>query len=233
MVLWGTIVNALAIVGGSLLGLVLPRMNDQLKRTVLQGVGIALIVLGLTMAVKTNHYIWLVVSLVLGGVLGEVLQLERRLDEAGQWLERRIPARGENSVGKAFVTATLVYCVGAMAILGSIDSGVSHNHDVLYTKALLDGFISIIFVSTLGIGVIFSAIAVLLYQGTIALTATVIASMFSTAAIQAITVEVSAVGGILIIGIGINLLEIKKIHVGNLLPSVVVMGLIMGILQWI
>lgn len=231
MVLWGTIVNAAAIIAGSLIGLFLPRMSEQLKRTVIQGMGIALAVLGVMMAIKTTEYLWMVVSLVIGGVLGEWLAIEKRLERAGQWLEGRMPVKGDLSIGKAFVTATLVFGIGAMAILGSIDSGIRHNHDVLYTKALLDGFFSILFVSTLGIGVIFSSIPILLYQGSIALGATVIASLFTTTAIEAMSVEVSAVGGVLIIGIGINLLEIKKIHVGNLLPAVLVMGVIMAFLQ--
>lgn len=228
MVLWGTIVNAAAIIAGSLIGVFLPRMSEQLKRTVVQGMGIALAVLGVMMAIKTTQYLWMVVSLVIGGVIGEWLGIERRLEQAGQWLERRMPGKGELSIGKAFVTATLVFCVGAMAILGSIDSGLRHNHDILYTKALLDGFFSILFVSTLGIGVMLSSIPILLYQGSIALGATVMTSLFTTEMIETISVEVSAVGGILIIGIGINLLEIKKIHVGNLLPSVLVMAVIMA-----
>jgi uncharacterized membrane protein YqgA involved in biofilm formation len=228
MVLWGSIVNAIAIVIGSVVGLCIPRMSDRFQRTVVQGMGIALCVLGIMMAMKTSHYLWMVVSLVIGGLLGEWLQIERRFEQAGAWLERHVPARTGVSVGKAFVTASLVYCVGAMAILGSIDSGVRLNHDVLYTKSLMDGFLSVVFASTLGLGVAFSALPVLLYQGGIALAATGVASLLSPETIELLTVEVSAVGGILIIGIGINLLEIKKINVANLLPAVAVMGIVMG-----
>jgi uncharacterized membrane protein YqgA involved in biofilm formation len=227
MVLWGSIVNAIAIMVGSVIGLLIPRMSDRYQRTVIQGMGLALCVLGVMMAMKTEHYLWMVVSLVIGGLLGEWLQIERRFEQAGAWLEQKVPARSGVSVGKAFVTASLVFCIGAMAILGSIDSGVRLNHDVLYTKSLMDGFLSIVFASTLGFGVAFSAVPVLLYQGAVALAATGVAIMLSPEAIQLLTAEVSAVGGVLIIGIGITLLEIKKINVANLLPAVAVMGILM------
>ncbi|HZG56223.1 DUF554 domain-containing protein [Paenibacillus sp.] len=231
MVLLGSFVNAAAIVGGAVLGVLLPSMNERFQRTVVQGMAIALCVLGLSMAMKTTHYVWMVVSLVAGGAIGEWLQIERRFEQVGAWLERRVPTRpGASPVGKAFVTASLVYCVGAMAILGSIDSGVRHDHDVLYAKSIMDGFLSIAFASTLGIGVLFSAVPVLLYQGAIALGAAGFAGQFAPAAIEAVTAEVSAVGGVLIVGIGINLLELQRIRVANLLPAVVVMGAAMSAL---
>jgi uncharacterized membrane protein YqgA involved in biofilm formation len=118
-----------------------------------------------------------------------------------------------------------------MAILGSIDSGIRHDHQILYAKSLMDGFLSIIFASALGLGVAFSAVPVFVYQGAIALGAAVLASLFSTETISMITREVSAVGGVLIIGVGINLLDLKKIHVANMLPAVVVMAVIMAVLN--
>ncbi|MDF2717352.1 MAG: rane protein, partial [Paenibacillus sp.] len=231
MVLWGAFVNAVAIVAGSFAGLFLPRLRDDLRRTVTQGIGLALCVLGLMMAMKTEQYLALVISLVLGGIAGELIRLEDRLERLGDWLERKVSAKGDGKVGKAFVTATLVYCIGAMAILGSIDSGIRHDHQILYAKSLMDGFLSIIFASALGLGVAFSAVPVFVYQGAIALGAAVLASLFSTETISMITREVSAVGGVLIIGVGINLLDLKKIHVANMLPAVVVMAVIMAVLN--
>jgi len=225
MVLLGSIVNAAAIVAGGLIGALLPSLNERVQKTVVQGMAIALCVLGVSMAMKTTLYAWMVMSLVVGGAIGEWLGIERRFEQLGAWLERRMPARaGASPVGKAFVTASLVFCIGAMAILGSIDSGVRLNHDVLFAKSIMDGFLSIVFASTLGIGVLFSAAPVLLYQGGIALAAMLFAGWFAPEAIQAVTAEVAAVGGVLIVGIGINLLEIVKIRVANLLPAVVVMG---------
>jgi uncharacterized membrane protein YqgA involved in biofilm formation len=225
MVLLGSIVNAAAIVAGALIGALLPSLNERVQKTVVQGMAIALCVLGVSMAMKTTMYVWMVMSLVVGGALGEWLGIERRFEQLGAWLERRMPARaGASPVGKAFVTASLVFCIGAMAILGSIDSGVRLNHDVLFAKSIMDGFLSIVFASTLGIGVLFSAAPVLLYQGGIALAAMLFAGWFAPEAIEAVTAEVAAVGGVLIVGIGINLLELAKIRVANLLPAVVVMG---------
>jgi uncharacterized membrane protein YqgA involved in biofilm formation len=233
MVLWGALINAVAIVAGSVAGLFLPRLRDDLRSTVTQGMGLALCVLGLMMAMKTDQYLAMVISLVLGGIAGELARLEARLERLGDWLERKVSAQGEGKVGKAFVTATLVYCIGAMAILGSIDSGIRHDHQILYAKSLMDGFLSVIFASALGLGVAFSAVPVFVYQGAIALGAALLASMISTETISVITREVSSVGGVLIIGVGINLLDLKKIRVANMLPSVAVMAIIMAVLTTI
>ncbi|RKN75996.1 DUF554 domain-containing protein [Paenibacillus ginsengarvi] len=231
MVLWGAIVNAAAIAAGTFAGLLLPRLHANLRTIATQGMGLALCVLGLTMALKSEQYLAMVVSLVIGGIAGELLRLEGRLERLGEWLESKVAVRGEGKVGKAFVTATLVYCIGAMAILGSIDSGIRHDHTILYAKSLMDGFLSILFASALGVGVAFSAIPVLVYQGAIALLAALLASLFSAEAIAQMTQEISAVGGVLIIGVGINLLEIKKIGVAAMLPSVVIMAAIMAVMR--
>ncbi|TMV51579.1 DUF554 domain-containing protein [Paenibacillus mesophilus] len=230
MVLWGAFVNAVAIVAGSFAALFIPRLHDDLRRTVTQGIGLALCVLGLMMAMKTEQYLALVISLVLGGITGELVRLEYRLERLGHWLESKVSAKEEGKIGKAFVTATLVYCIGAMAILGSIDSGIRHDHQILYAKSLMDGFLSIVFASALGLGVAFSAVPVFVYQGAIALCAALLASQFSTETISILTREVSAVGGVLIIGVGINLLDLKKIHVANMLPAVVVMAVIVAVM---
>jgi uncharacterized membrane protein YqgA involved in biofilm formation len=233
MALWGTIVNAAAIVIGGLLGILMPGIPDNVKRTVMQGLGLAVAVLGLSMALKTDNLLIMIVSLVAGGLLGEWIQVEKRLEQIGSWLERKSGALsrlgGPGRISEGFVTSTLVYCVGAMAILGSIDSGLRHNHMILYTKSLLDGFSSIIFASTLGVGVLFSSVPVFLYQGCIAIGASVITLLVGDDMLNAMIKEVSAVGGVLIIGIGLNVLEIKRIHVGNLLPSLLVAALLVPV----
>jgi uncharacterized membrane protein YqgA involved in biofilm formation len=227
MALWGTIINALAIIIGSLIGVLLPRISEGYRTTVMQGLGLAIIVLGITMALKTGNFLILIISLVLGGILGELLRVEYRLLQLGAWLEKLVirgkqPNPNSLNIAEGFVTTTLVYCIGAMAILGALDSGLRDNHNILYTKSMLDGISSIIFASTLGIGVIFSAVPVFLYQGTIALTATLITLFISTSDLNLIIAEVTAVGGVLIIGIGLNVLRIIKINVANLLPSILV-----------
>jgi uncharacterized membrane protein YqgA involved in biofilm formation len=225
MVLWGTIINAVAIIIGGLIGSGLPRISQGIRNTVMQGLGLAIAVLGMTMAFKSANFLIVIISLVLGGIIGEWLQIELRLQQLGDWLERLVKGGAQSntnkgSIAEGFVTATLVYCIGAMAILGSIDSGLRHNHDILYTKSMLDGISALIFASTLGIGVIFSAVPVFIYQGLIALSATLITLLVSASDLTTAIANVTAVGGILIIGIGLNILEIKRIHVANLLPSI-------------
>jgi len=231
MVLWGTIVNTVAIIVGALLGSRLTRISDGVKNTIMQGIGIAVCILGIMMALKTEQFIIVLASLVIGGILGEWLHIDKGLDNIGKWLESRFGQKGNKNLATGFVTATLVYCIGAMTILGALDSGLRGNHDILYTKSILDGFTSIIFASTLGIGVIFSAIPVFFYQGLIALGATFITLFVSDQLLNAIIVEVTAVGGILIVGIGLNILEIKKINVANLLPSLFVAAFAVWILS--
>jgi uncharacterized membrane protein YqgA involved in biofilm formation len=234
--LWGTIVNALAIIAGGLLGILLPRISEGMRNTVMQGLGLAVTVLGMTMAFKSNNFLIVIISLVLGGILGEWLRIEFRLQQMGKWIEKQVgrgsvKTDGQSSIAEGFVTATLVYCIGAMAIIGSIDSGIRHDHGILFTKSMLDGFSSIIFASTLGIGVIFSAAPVLLYQGTIALAASFITLVISDASLKDIIVEVTAVGGVLIVGIGLNILLNKKINVANLLPSLLLAAISVPVIK--
>jgi uncharacterized membrane protein YqgA involved in biofilm formation len=222
MVLWGTIVNTIAIIVGVLIGRLIPKINEGVRTTVMQALALGVCVLGIMMAMKTANFIILLFSLVVGGVVGELLRIQHHLDWVGGRLEKVLGNKGNGNISTGFVTATLVYCVGAMAILGALDSGLRNNHDILYTKSMLDGFSAIIFSSTLGIGVLFAAVPVFLYQGIIALSSTYITHFINQAMLDAIIIEVTAVGGILILGIGLNILEIKKFQVANLLPAIVI-----------
>ncbi|NHN32368.1 DUF554 domain-containing protein [Paenibacillus agricola] len=302
MALWGTIINAVAILVGGSLGLMLHRMSPGIRNTVMQGMGLALAALGLSMTLKSSNFLLIVASLVIGGVLGELLRVERNLEALGQQLERGVniltrlgdkrsatvapvavastvaateaaagaivaeatasatviqaapaacvqeleveaplkeilTAKGKKQmpvrIAVGFVNTTLIYCVGAMAILGSLDGGLRGQHDILYTKAMLDGFSAIIFASTMGVGVLFSSIPVFIYQGIIALTASGIASFIDPVMLDEIIIQLTAVGGILIMGIGVNLLEIRKINVANLLPSLLVAALAVPFLDWL
>lgn len=221
-IFWGTIVNAIAIMVGGALGLKLPVLPKGIRTTVMQGMGLVLIILGMQMAIKTEQILLLVGSLVAGGMIGEWIGIEARLEQLGRALEKRFGRDGGTPFAAGFVPTTLIYCVGAMAILGSIDGGVRQDHAILYTKSMLDGFSAIIFASTLGVGVLFSAFPVFLYQGLIALCAALFASQLDPTQLAVTIREMSAVGGALIIGIGINILEIKTIRVGNLLPSIAI-----------
>ncbi|MDC7224537.1 MAG: DUF554 domain-containing protein [Spirochaetales bacterium] len=223
MVLVGTIVNSAAITGGTVVGLIFKKgLKENIKEITNQGLGLSVLFIGIstTLSGLLNEEakpILFIISLVLGGILGELLKIENRLESLGDRLKNRL-GEGHGPVSEAFVTATLIYCVGSMTILGSLQSGLEDNHNILYAKSILDGICSIILASSLGMGVIFSALAVLLYQGAL----TLAASFIGPYATEAIIREVGIVGGILIFGIGLNLLEIKRIRTGNFLPALLI-----------
>ncbi len=229
----GTLVNAAAIIVGSLLGRLMSGIPDTIRQTVMQGIGLAVILLGLKMSFETRNILLLIVSIVLGSIVGELMGIEKGLNQAGLWLEKKLGGSKQGSIATGFVTATLVYCIGAMAVLGAMDSGLRNNHDILYTKAMLDGFSAIIFTSTLGIGVLFSAVPVLFYQGLIALLSTQIYGLVSKEMLDAMLVEVTAVGGLMIIAIGINILELRKINVANMLPALLIAAVGVPFVDWL
>jgi len=217
--LLGTIVNFIAIILGGLAGVLFGKaFPDRLKSTVIQGIGLTVMIIGLQMALKTSNVLIVIASLVIGGIIGESINIEARLNDFGRYLEKKLSGKGEGQFTKAFVTTSLIYCVGAMAIVGSLEDGLNGNHSILFAKSALDGITAIIFSSSMGIGVLFSAVPVFLYQGSISLFAGLLQGLLS----DAVVVEMSAVGGLLIFGIGINLLGIKEIKVGNLLPGIFV-----------
>lgn len=230
MFLLGTVVNGLLIIIGTLIGKLLHRIPESMKTTVMYAIGLSVMVLGLQMGLKSENFLIVIISLVMGAVLGEWMQLEEKLNSLGLWLEKKIGSSGKGSISEGFVTATLIFVIGAMAIIGALDSGIRGDHDVLYTKAMIDGFTSIILTTTLGIGVIFSAIPVMLYQGLIALFATQIDRFIPQALMDQFIVEMTATGGIMIFAIGLNLTGMVKIKVANLLPGIIVTGIIVTVL---
>ncbi|MCP8966982.1 DUF554 domain-containing protein [Ectobacillus ponti] len=219
MALLGTIVNGIAIIAGSLLGLIFRNVSDKTKDTVLQGIGLSVIILGVGMGLKSQEFLIVIGSLAVGSALGEWWNLEEKLNELGAWIERRVGAKEKGGIARGFVTATLVYVIGAMAIIGALDSGLRHDHTVLYTKSMLDGISAIIFTSALGIGVAFSAVPVFIYQGLIALGAAFIQDVVPKELMNSIIVELTATGGVLITAIGLNMIKVTAIRVANMLPS--------------
>ena len=214
----GTIVNAVAIGMGTIIGLLLKKgISDNIKNTVMQGIGLAVLLVGGQMALQGTHILVVIVSLTVGGICGELLRIEYRLERIGLLIERRIGGNGGN-VANAFVTSSLIFCVGAMAVVGSIEDGLTGNAGTLYAKSMLDGVSSIFFASTMGVGVLFSGLSVLLYQGTITLLATSIKDILNPFVVSQLT----STGGLLIIGVAVNILNIKKISVGNLLPAILI-----------
>lgn len=232
MVLLGTLANGLGIVVGTLLGSLCRNIPESMKTTVMRAIGLAIAVLGIQMGMKSEQFLLVILSLVIGTVAGEALKLEEKLSSIGSWIESKVGS-GQGSVAEGFVTATLIFVVGAMAIIGALDSGIRGNHDVLYTKAVMDGFISLLLSTTLGIGVIFSAIAVVLYQGLIAVFAAQIDRIVPEALMDQLIIEMTATGGIMILAIGLNLIGITKVKVANLLPAIVVVILLVtGMYAW-
>lgn len=218
----GTIINVISIIIGSTIGLVLKHnLKDNYKNIMIQGVGLTTIVIGVTGAVggfldSNNKFLFLIIiiSLVLGGVLGTLLKIQVRLNNIGIYVERKFAQ--ENGFAKGFVTASLIFSVGAMAIMGAINDGMAGDISILAIKSILDGITSMILASTLGIGVLFSFVSVLVYQGLI----TAIAYFFKDFLPQVVINQMTIVGNILIIGIGLDLLEIKKINIADMLPGI-------------
>jgi uncharacterized membrane protein YqgA involved in biofilm formation len=231
MVLLGTIVNGICIVLGTLIGSFLTKIPEKVKHTVMQGIGLSVSLLGIQMGLKSEQFLIVIVSLVIGAVIGEYLDLDGKLERMGLWIERKVGKRAKGNIAKGFVTATLIFVIGALAVIGSLDSGLRQDHSVLYTKSLIDGFTSIILTTTLGIGVLFSAIPVMIYQGSIALFATQIERLVPTEVMNVFIIEMTSTGGLMILAIGLNMLEITKIRVANLLPSILIVAIIVTVIH--
>ncbi|NPV53012.1 MAG: DUF554 domain-containing protein [Firmicutes bacterium] len=216
----GTLINFGTVIAGTVIGMTLKgRMPARIGTIVMQGVGLFTLFLGFNMAQESKNLLVVLFSVVFGAMIGEALDIEARLDALGRQLERRFAGGdGGGNFTKAFVMASILFCVGPMTIVGAIEDGLRGNYQILLTKAIMDGFSSIAFSSTLGIGVGFSALVILVYQGAITLAAASARAFLSDPAIAAMT----GAGGLMIIGIGINLLELKKVRVGNMLPALVI-----------
>ncbi len=213
----GTIVNTVAIIIGGLAGLLFRGgIPEKYNETIMHAIGLAVILVGLTGALKVEKILVVIFSMALGTLIGELLRIEDRLEKLGKWLEDRFSSSGDGKISKAFVTTSLIYCVGSMAIIGSMESGISGNHQTLFAKSALDGIASIVFASTLGAGVLLSSISVFVYQGFI----TVAASFMKQFLTPEVVNQMSVTGGLLIMAIGFNLLEIIKIKIGNMLPAI-------------
>lgn len=212
------LVNAAAIIIGSIVGLLLGgRLKEKHTKTIVVGLGICTMVIGIIGAIETTNILIVIVCLVLGTIVGQLAKLEGRLDGAGQWLKTKVGKHGGSRFTEGFVTASLLFCVGSMAIMGSFDAGLRGDNSTIFAKSALDGIMAVTFSATMGLGVLFSSITVLLYQGALTLLAGVVEPLLSA---QAIT-EMSAVGGVMLIATGINIAGLSKerICVGNMLPA--------------
>ncbi len=228
----GTLINMVTVFIGGMLGLLVgSRLPDRVRQTVIAGLGLFTAAIGIQMFIKTENPIIVLGSLLLGGLVGEWWKIEDSLRSLGAYLERRFIRNPENVEGsrfiRGFLTASLVFCVGPMTILGSIQDGLTGDYSLLAIKSVLDGFAALAFASSLGIGVLFSIPVILIYQGGISL----LAAQAQALTTPAMMTEMTAVGGILLIGISISsLLEIKPIRVGNFLPALFIAPLIVALL---
>ena len=226
----GVLINVGAILLGGALGLLLGgRVPERLRRTVMQGLALCVLLIGAQGAIETENVLVSIVCMVAGGLIGEAVNLEGGLEKLGGFAERKLVHGGTGRFARGFVTASLLFCVGAMAVVGSLNAGLTGDNATLIAKAALDAVSAMFFAAAMGPGVLLSAAAVFVYQGAIALLAGVIAPLLTEQIIGAM----SAVGGLLIIALGINMLEVTKIRIGNLLPAMFLPILYYPIADWI
>jgi len=227
----GTFINMVLVLAGGLLGLLLKsRVPERLQKTMMQGLGLSVLLIGISGALKETDLLAIIICIVVGGLLGELIDIEKRLGALGARAERLLSgSAADGSFAKGFMSASLLFCVGAMSIVGPLESGLSGNHTTQIAKGILDGVVAIFFAASLGPGVLLSAAAILVYQGGITLSASVVAPLLS----DAVVTQMSAVGGLLVAGIGFIMIVDAKIRIGNLLPAIFVPILYVPLSQWI
>ena len=214
------VVNAVVVVLGGLIGLLLGgRLKEEHTKTIINALGICTMVIGITSAITTTNILIVIISLVFGTIIGEVLKIEQRLDTLGDWLKSKVAKNGGGRFTEGFVTASLLFCVGSMAIMGSFDAGLRGDYNTIFAKSALDTVMAVTFAATMGVGVLFSGASVLIYQGALTLLAGLVEPLLSAP----VVVEMSAVGGIMLIGTGMNIMSLadERVKVGNMLPALV------------
>lgn len=214
MILTGVLINAAAVVAGGVLGTLGGRlMPEKMKQTVLAATGLVSIGIGISGAIGSSNQLIPILSLVIGSVIGELLHIEDGVTRAGDWLQKRFGKSG--SITEGFVTGSLVFAVGAMAVMGSLESGLKNDHTILMTKSVIDMAGSVAFAGSLGIGVAFSALSILVLEGTVAL----LASLLTGVLTDAVITEISVTGSLIIIGVGLNVLGLTKLRIMNMTPA--------------
>jgi uncharacterized protein len=223
--MWGTLLNVGTVIAGSLVGLFFhAKLPKRLSAVAFQGIGLFTLFIGFTMAAKTRNLVVLVFSIVLGAIAGELLDIEGLMTRLGEWLKRRLGSANER-FAEGMVTAFLLFCMGSMTVLGAIEEGMGGKPNLLAAKSVLDGFASLALASSMGIGVLFSVVPLLLYQGGLTAAAWGLGHALSTTVVN----EISAAGGLILIGLGIRILEIKQLKVLNMLPALVVAGVLAAV----
>lgn len=234
----GTLINFATVMVGGLLGLLIgSRLPERIKAIAVTAIGLMTIVLGVSEAIKTENPLLPLLALVIGSVMGELVDIDRGINTLGDWLKKRFERSGsEQNFTLAFVVASLQFCVGPLTILGAINDGLSGNFSLLAIKAVLDGFSAIVFASTFGIGTLFAGATILVVQGGISLLAGVVKPLLVSdprlsIAAQPRVIELAAVGGVILIGLALNILDIKRIKVANMLPALLLAPLLVALLN--
>ena len=216
--MYGTWINVAAVIIGSIIGLIVhSKLPKKFSDTAFHSIGLFTIALGIMMAIKTNNFLIMIFSIVFGSIIGEMIDIDKRIISFGEWLKIKFKTKNER-FSEGFITAFLLYCMGSMTILGAFEEGIYGTPNLLMAKSVLDGFSSIVLAATMGIGVLFSFIPLLFFQGGLTICASNMQHVFTDTLIN----ELTAVGGILLLGMGITILEIKKIRILNMLPSLII-----------
>lgn len=227
----GVWVNFATVIVGGLLGTLLRGgIKEKFSKTINVGLGLCVLLIGMSGALETQNVMMVIISIVIGAILGEWLRIEDGLDHLGDWAQKRF-SKGDSGFATGFVNATLLFSVGSMAVVGSLEAGLANDPDTLMAKAMLDGVSAVIFASNFGIGVVFATIPMTIYQGGIALLSGVLAPFLTDELIR----EMSSVGSILIIALSFNMLNLTKerIRVGNLLPAILVPCVYLPVANWL
>lgn len=236
----GTWINAIAVLAGTLCGLVLSsRLNQPMQRIIMQGVGLVVLFIGFNMGSsltevqggKVEGVVLGLLAIVMGGLLGEFWQLEQRIESLGNWLKKRM--RGGGNFTEGFVAASLLFCVGPMTLIGSFNNGLTGDDTLLVVKATLDGLAAIALASSFGVGVGFSIPVILIFQGGISLTAGILAIAIPNPASHPVVLLVTGVGGLMVIGLGINLLNLTRVRVASFIPALALVPVCYWIAEWI
>lgn len=223
----GTIVNCLAIIGGCIIGLIIKGgIPEKISNTIMNGIALCVLYIGISGSFEGKNTLITIISMATGALLGELLDIDKRLNQLGEFIQSKFSKNGkQDSIAEGFVSSSLLFCVGAMAVVGALESGLTGNYETLFAKSVLDGISSIIFTASLGIGVIFSAVSVFLYQGIITIGASFLSGILSDSVVSCMT----ATGSLLIVGLGLNMLKATNIKVANLLPALFI-PILFGIL---
>lgn len=228
------VINAALVIAGSIVGLIFKgKIKEKYSNALMTGLGLCVMMIGISGAIKTENVLCVIISMVIGIILGELLRIEDRLDSLGEVLKTRLmKGRESGRFTEGFMTASLMFCVGSMAIVGSMEAGIQHNYATILSKSVIDCVTAVTFAATMGIGVAFSGLAVLVYQGLLTLIFILVGNIMPPAMIN----EMSATGSLLIIGLSLNMIGVtgeKRIRVGNMLPAIFLPILIVPLLEWL